>query len=866
MTVHKKLFLLAVILLYTSFISFATVTPSRRHEDIGNLNGTVTDKADGKPINGASVYLPGLKRGANTDSTGHYSLKNLPRGNYLVQVTAVGYATFSQRVNLSKTDSLNFQLSTSSITLSDVVITALGVTTSKQRAPVPITVVSHEELQQQASTNVVDAISKEPGIDEITTGPGVSKPEINGLGFNRVLTLMDGERQEDFQWGDEHGVLIDPYAVYDVEVIRGAASLQYGANAVAGVVSFKSQPPAPTGTVQGSIQSEYQTNNGLIGNTIDINGNNNGFIWDARASYEEAHSYSDPHDGYVWGTAYNEFNIRALIGLNKKWGSSHLIFSRLHRQIEIPDGNRDSTTGQFEFDVPIGAKFVNGVYVPGTGQVFPTRANFLSYNPDISGYQVLNHTEVWWQNNINVGQGIIGADIGYTTSERHEIDTGTVGEENMIVHDVPYSLKYQVEGENTGLKFTTGLNGVYEFENNFPEPPAPYVGDFEIPNYHLFDIGAYGILEKDYKDLTLSGGLRYDLRSITGQPMYLANYDTPEQQQVSAGTPGAYQQFPGFSHSYTGFSGSIGATYKLSDDNYVKLNVAKSYRAPAINELTSNELDPSNVFKLGDPNLKAEQGVEVDAAVGHNATDYSLEVDGFFNRISNFIFADHLSGKNGGDSVLLGAPVYKYTANTAIIAGVTGYLKIHPASAKWFELDNGFTYIYSFLPGQTDSTQHVPFTPAPRITSELIVKLGDLPDAVIAKTFVKFGLEHDWAQNQIYSANYNELPSFDYTLFNAGIGTNIVSKKSKRVICTVLVNCTNLFNIAYVDHTSREQYFWAYNSVEHPTNFGATAAVVTKQSEGIYNMGRNIGFKLIIPIGIVGRKTDEATEGKQVTF
>ena len=57
------------------------------------------------------------------------------------------------------------------------------MTTSKQRAPVPITVVSHEELQQQASTNVVDAISKEPGIDEITTGPGVSKPEINGLGL-----------------------------------------------------------------------------------------------------------------------------------------------------------------------------------------------------------------------------------------------------------------------------------------------------------------------------------------------------------------------------------------------------------------------------------------------------------------------------------------------------------------------------------------------------------------------------------------------------------------------------------------------------------------------------------------------------------
>ena len=57
---------------------------------------------------------------------------------------------------------------------------------------------------------------------------------------------------------------------------------------------------------------------------------------------------------------------------------------------------------------------------------------------------------------------------------------------------------------------------MYEFMNNGPEPPAPYIGDFEIPNYHIFDIGGYGILQKDFKNLTLSGGLRYDLRSITG--------------------------------------------------------------------------------------------------------------------------------------------------------------------------------------------------------------------------------------------------------------------------------------------------------------------------------------------------------------
>jgi len=821
----------------------------------GTLKGRVT--AGGGPLPFTTVALSGTIKGASTNEKGDYEIKNINPGNYEVLFSCVGYQTQKIKLTIKNgaTAILNMEMRIDSASMKEVIITALGIVTTVRRAPVPVTLVSHDMFLQQASTNVIDAIAKQPGITAITTGPGVSKPEINGLGYNRVLTVMDGERQEEFQWGDEHGVLIDPYAVYDAEIIRGAASLQYGTNAMAGVVSFKSQPNREPGIVSGSIQSEYQTNNGMIGNSIDIGGTNHDFFWDIRGSYEAAHSYSDPHDGYVLGTAFFQSNLKAVIGMNRSWGYSRLTISTLHKQIEIPDGNRDSTTGQFEFDVPSGAQFVNGKYVPGTGQVFPTKVNFLSYNPDISSYQVLNHDEVWWQNSINVGRGSIGADIGYTESIRHEIDTGSVAEENMFVHDIPYSIKYQV-GDNSGLNFTTGFNGMYEFMNNGPEPPTPYIGDFEIPNYHIFDVGGYGVLEKDFKNLTLSGGLRYDLRSISGQPMYLANYFTPEQEEVPAGTPGAYTQFLPVSKTYTGLSGSIGATYQLPEHYYVKLNIAKSYRAPAINELTSNELNPGAfAYELGNINLKAEQGCEADAAIGNNGKDVNFELDGFYNYINNFIFSDRLAAKNGADSVLLGKPVYKYTANTALIAGITAYLNIHPADVKWFELDNGFSYVYTFLPGQTDSTQHIPWTPAPRLTSEIKFKLAEKANSILSGTYFKLGAEHDWAQNDIYSAQYTELPSYNYTLFNAGIGTNFVSRKTKRTVCSLFINCTNLMNIAYVDHTARTQYFWAYNGANDPTNFGRVPAIVTRQSEGIYNMGRNIGFKLIIPVGIAGNKT-----------
>jgi len=795
-----------------------------------SLSGTVVDSANHHLIAGAVVYIPQLKLEATTDSSGYFNISHIPKGTYELEVQILGYGTITQQVIIKGMENCtcNCKMGASCCSGNEVVITALGNVTIAQRSPVPVTLVTHDMLMQNSYSTIIDAISSQPGVNMTTEGVGTTKPQINGLGFDRVLVLMDGEREEDFQWGDDHGILIDPYAVYDAEIIRGPASLQYGASAEAGVISFKSEPFAENGTIQGSVFTEYQTNNGLIGTSEDIGGNNNGFVWNLRASNEEAHDYWDPKDGYVWGTAWEQDNVRLSLGLNKQWGYTRLTISTLHRQIQVPDGNRDSATGQFEFDAP------------QNGQIYPNKSNFLAYNPTIAGDKILNEDQIWWQNSISVGKGKIDADIGFTESIHHDIDSGTVGSGNMVVHDIPYSLKYQLTGENSGIKFTTGVNGTYEFENNYSEPPAPYIGDFEIPNYTDLQIGGYAILEKDFKNLIISGGLRYDWSNFIGQSMYLLNGGTPEQEQASAETPGAVKQFTGFNNMYSGISGSIGASYQLPHNNYIKLNISKSYRAPAINELTSNGQNiGSNAFQLGNINLKTEQGYQVDFAYGNNGRDISFEADGFYNYINNFIFADRLSGKNGGDSILQGYPVYQYVSNVAIITGVSAYFNIHPAETKWLEIDNGFTYVYSNLLNQTDSTNHVPWTPAPRLTTEIKLKLNNKRSCILRGTYIEIGQEKYWAQNNIYSALYTELPSAAYTLYNAGIGTNFVNPKTGRIICSLYVNCTNLTNISYIDHLNLAQYFLSYEG---------RIVTVTQQNQGIYNMGRNVGFKLLFPI------------------
>ena len=813
-------------LLYVFLLVFV-VTQVLANGITGNskITGRITDKTTGLPIAGATISIPDLKIGTSTDTKGFYVLKQLPKGEYLVQVTAMGYASVTRVIDLENTWSVDIKLSASNYELADVIVTATVNTTTRQHSPVPVNVVTHNMILQGVSNTAIDEIALQPGINETTEGAGTTKPQINGLGFDRVLTLMDGVPQEDFQWGDDHGILIDPYTVYDAEIIRGPASLQYGASAEAGVISFKSEPLPENGTVQGSVLTEYHTNNGYLGTSLHLAGDNNGFVWGLTASGEEAHSYSDPKDGYVWGTAWNQVNARLILGINRSWGYSRLTLSALHRRIEVPDGNRDST-GRFEFDSP------------HDGRIYPDRSDFLSYNADIAGDKILDEYQAWWQNSVNVGKGRIGLDVGFTQSVHHDIDTGSVGSGNLLVNDIPYSLKYQVAGEHSGLKLTTGINGIYEWQNNGAAPPAPYVPDYEIPNYTNFEIGGYAILEKNYKNLTLSGGIRFDRTDFVGDPMSL----NAAGNIVPVGTPESTVQFTGFNNKYTGPSGSIGASYQLPDNNYMKLNFSKSYRAPAINELTSNGLNiGSNAIQLGNINLKAEQGYQIDLAYGYNGDDISAEADGFYNHISNFIFADRT------DSVSQGYPVYQYvSSNIAIIMGASGYLNIHPATARWFEFDNGFTYTYTHLPNSNDSTSHIPWTPAPRLTSEVKFRLNDGHNSILKGVYFKFGLQHDWAQNDIYSALYTEVPSAAYMLFNAGLGTNFVNPKTGRVICSFYANCTNLTNVAYTDHLNLAQYFLAYNG---------NVTTVTKQSQGVYNMGRNISFKLVFPFGTSGNKS-----------
>ena len=160
---------------------------------------------------------------------------------------------------MENSDSIKHQpLTESSVKLNEVVVTGLTGSQKLKQSPAPISFVSARQLEMQPSTNIIDAIAHQPGVSQITTGSGISKPVIRGLGFNRVVVVNDGVRQEGQQWGDEHGIEIDPASVHSVEILKGPASLMYGSDAMAGVLIFHSAPTLAKGDMRANFSTGYQ--------------------------------------------------------------------------------------------------------------------------------------------------------------------------------------------------------------------------------------------------------------------------------------------------------------------------------------------------------------------------------------------------------------------------------------------------------------------------------------------------------------------------------------------------------------------------------------------------------------------------------
>jgi iron complex outermembrane receptor protein len=312
-----------------------------------SLEGKVIDGQTKETLPGVLITIPDLKIAVLSDGSGQFKFNSIPeKGKFLVEIRYIGYKTRIETIDFSLRAPLLFELFPSIIEAKEVVITGTAFSSDNRKNSTSVSAVNKDQLVNRVSGNLIDAISKVPGVSQVSTGAGISKPVIRGLSYNRVLTLVDGAKQEGQQWGDEHGMEVDQYSAERVEILRGAASLLYGSDALGGVINVIDALPSTEGQIRGEFLSSYQSNNGLSGSSAMLQGNSNGFIWRARGTFKSAYSYNAP-GGRIANTGFNERNVSGQIGFNKNWGYAHLNLSSFNNNIGLPDFSRNDDC-QFE--------------------------------------------------------------------------------------------------------------------------------------------------------------------------------------------------------------------------------------------------------------------------------------------------------------------------------------------------------------------------------------------------------------------------------------------------------------------------------------------------------------------------------------
>jgi iron complex outermembrane receptor protein len=784
------------------------------------LSGIIKDN-DNKPLPGAIIEIPDLKRGAITDSLGSYYIADLPKGTYVVVVNMISFSPVTRTINITSGDTRqNFKLDESAIESHEVVVTGQSKATEIRKSPEPIITINSQYLKETESTNIIDAIANIPGIKAVTTGPNVSKPIIRGLGYNRVLTLYDGMRQEGQQWGDEHGIEVDQFNVDRIEVVKGPSSLIYGSDALAGVVNLIPTPPAPEGTIKGNITGDYQGNNGLLGGSALLEGTKNGLYWIGRVSHKEAKDYQDPTDGRVYNTRYQETDISATAGIRKKWGSSQLQFTAFDDLQGIPDGSRDSATRKFTKQVTEADTLPRPI-------VSSSEMNRYAI-PTL--HQHVQHYRAMLTNNIITGDSRVAVNLGFERSVRREYshpeDAAQPGL-YLQLNSFLYDIKYYAAAVN-GWNITTGVNGMYQVND------VTQGTDFVIPSYNQFDIGPFAMVKKNFGKLDVSAGLRYDSRTfhndaLATRPDPVTGFDMPY-----SGNGNANTVFNKYSHTFSGVTYSGGLTYAFSNKISLKTNVSRGFRAPNILEISANGVHPgTGIYQIGGLDLKPEFSLQEDIGLDYVTRHVSGTVAFFNNNISNYIYNRRL------DTIIVpNNQTYQFTATQAQLYGGEIQIDIHPHPLDWLHFENSFSVVYGLNNGTGsiktgDTDRYLPFIPPPHGISELRANFKK-PAKWLANTFVKLQLEYYTAQNRVFSAYGTETPTPGYTLLNAGIGTDITNRKGV-VTCNISVFGNNLGNVAYQDHLSRLKYFEPY-----PND--------PRGHSGIYNMGRNLGIKVEIPL------------------
>ncbi len=765
------------------------------------LSGSVADE-NKQPLTGATVVLSPTGEGITTDSRGQFALAGLAQGRYTIEISFIGYHSVVDTIMLNEDKSYHATLKMALLTLQEVVVRDHYAETRKKEEPFNIEIVGDDYLKQNLGGSLVKSLERLPGITSIDIGSGQSKPVIRGLGFNRVVVVENDIKHEGQQWGADHGLEIDQYAIERIEVIKGPASIMYGSDAIGGVIDLKTPSVFEENTVGGTVDLSYKSNNEFFGGSVFLYGRKRAFFASLRVTLLGYADYKVPTD------SIDIFSYRAAL---------------YRHNMRNTAGNEQNLNFSFGFLLP---KFQSRFFVSdlnGKSGFFANAHGLEPRNVDTTlhdrssrdinmPYHDVNHFKVINQSRVDLNHAVVEVDLGFQRNFMQEwsgyVDHGYMPPVFPDTMDYSAELEREFEkyiysgnlktryelSDNTGFVF--GLSS--DFQDNRIGGRA-----FIIPAFRQFTAGAFVLGRHSFSEKSiLQAAVRYDYGHIHTEE-YHDWYPSPV---ISGGdTTNEYlQRAAEISRDFSNVSWSMGYNYNPGKWSF-KANLGKSFRMPIAKELAANGVNYHTFsYEVGDAGLSPEVSYQLDAGAEFQSEKFALGATPFLNYFRNYIYLnptseyDRLYGN--------GNQVFDYTQARVLRYGFE--VHAHYQVLKLLQLGLVVEYVYSEQLSGEKKGFTLPF--APPASAILNLKFQKAGIGFIRNAYVSVDYRLTATQNHIVPP---EEVTKGYQVVNIGLGGSI---KLREQFLSVSMQVQNLFNSKYYNHTS---YYRLLNVPEPGTNF-----------------------------------------------
>ncbi|MGV3630872.1 MAG: TonB-dependent receptor [Bacteroidota bacterium] len=621
-----------------------------------SFSGKIYDKTSRNPIPYASVYLVDFEIGTQSDSLGFFQFTAPLPPQVKLRVSYPLYESFQATVPVQL--NATFYLEENHLELDEIVISNARGDLHKNNVN-PVEVRKIDELRSIPSGNLGELLATIPGVYQSSTGNGISKPVIRGMQGMRVVTYLNGLRIENQQWGGDHGMGINDLGISTVEVIKGPASLQFGSDALGGVLYFQDDPYAGQNTQEVELQSQFESNTLGHNNRIEYKMSKSRVRFNLSGLYANHADYRLPNGKFAGNSRFSEQNIKSALGFHFKNWVTHVRYTFVNNRIGIPGHTEDSLVSYADF------QFLK----QSRQQTIPA--------------QLIQNHYLSLESKYFFRRGEINLLLGETVNQLTELeDELTVPAIHMKLQNTLYQLRYK-HNFTESFSLISGFQGMMQLTRN-----AADATEFLIPNGNTLDNGLYSIAYLSHKKWNFQAGVRYDIRGLESREVFLGN--------------------PALSRNYSNLSFSAGAV-RNTEKTTVRANVSNGFRTPHFTELLSNgEHHGTLRYEIGNPDLKTENATQFDLAFEYHNEHLAFTVNPFYSLFENFIYI------NPVDSVAENLPVYHYEQlKQAQIAGIDLGFHYHPHFAHFLHLESSF----STLSMQGMSGENLPLAPQSRINS-----------------------------------------------------------------------------------------------------------------------------------------------------